>query len=79
MNLSLPLAFDRVEVPTSRDDLIAYLNGLFEPPPASADGQAADCDEPMIDDTFETLPLPLQLHLAALALENARTAVSKGN
>lgn len=55
-----------------------------EPDPASLEltrppkAPQAPAEPPRItDEAFEALPLPYQLHLAALALENARTRVGR--
>lgn len=79
-------AWELVEVPTDKPGLIAFLNALVDPraqvpaAPAPIAAQASTEPRPFevslaTDDAFEALPLPRQLHLAAIALENARSRI----
>lgn len=62
------------DVPTDKAGLLAWLNENCGPrsEPVQAQPVLVTHTEPMTEDTFEALSLPMQLHLACLALENAR-------
>lgn len=68
-----------IDVPTDKPGLINWLNDRqLEAPHTNSPrpiGTSSAKVEPMTEDVFETLPLAMQLHLAALALENARDRV----
>jgi hypothetical protein len=73
--------WELVEVPTDKPGLLAWLNAwgdrpankapvpIVEPAPPSSSYAAQSV---AIDDAWEGLPLARKLHLAALALEEAR-------
>lgn len=74
--------FEQVEVPTDKPGLLDFLNrhavGSILLGPATDDATPTAPSlavEPMTEDAFEALPLAMQLHLAALALENARQRI----
>lgn len=76
------LPWNECDVPTDKAGLMAFLaehqvgkpSGIARPiaPPPVADTSKPGL-APMPEDAFEALPLAMQLHLAALALENARS------
>ena len=74
-------SFEQVDVPTDKPGLIAFLNGRDCPEHAATPPQVEQSAtaEPMTEDAFEALPLAMQLHLAALALENARDQIKPRN
>ena len=68
------------DVPTDKAGLLAWLNENCGPraepvqvQPVQVQPVSVPQTEPMTEDTFEALSLPMQLHLACLAMENART------
>lgn len=69
----------QIDVPIDKPGLINWLNNRqIEAPPTAEPSSVAPSSptaEPIREDTFEALPLPVQLHLAALAIENARDRV----
>lgn len=73
-----------VEVPTHKPGLINWLNAQRnnqdqERNPAPLEHSSPrkpQALEPMTEDDFEALPLAMQLHLAALAVENARDKIN---
>ena len=82
--------WELVEVPTDKPGLIAWLNALSADAPQAAPETApqsppappqASIEPPAYvvslatDEAFLALPLPHQLHLAALAVENARSRI----
>lgn len=80
---ALDPSFTQVDIPTDKAGLMAYVNELLAtpksepvpPPPPPAPVQIPPSYTEVsikIDEVFENLPLSQQLHLAALALENAR-------
>jgi hypothetical protein len=65
-----------VEVPTGKPELLEWLN--FHGVDALHLGNepvTTGATVPVTDEAFEALPLPKQLHLAALALETARDKI----
>lgn len=78
--------FEQVDVPTDKAGLLEFLNrhevgasdrtATADHKPAEARETARDC-EPMTEDCFEALPIAMQLHLAALAVENARSEIAR--
>ena len=76
--------FEQIDVPTDKPGLMAFINDLlagepvedaayiqdFTPQPVSYATQAI-----AFEDGFETMPLPLKLHFAALAMEAARDSI----
>lgn len=78
-----------VDVPTDKAGLIDWLNAQRPTAPQFISQVSAEGEQPVerylptsyaqrsveLDADFEALPLAHQLHLAALALENARTHV----
>jgi hypothetical protein len=75
------------EVPTDKPGLLAYLNAMVgsdpapmalrspvEAPPAAIRPGYAE-KSARFEDEFSAMPLALQLHFAALAMENARDAL----
>ena len=76
--------WNTVDVPTDKPGLIAWLNENFRhtPHPVAA-SEPGESEFPPIDskvgrlddETFTALPLAHQLHLAALAVENAREKI----
>lgn len=75
--------FNKREVPTDKPGLLRWLNNnaarVTEPVTLKATyGETRPAfEEPSVqpDDNFEDLPLAQQLHLACLALENARSTL----
>lgn len=74
----LDRGFIHVEVPTDKEGLIAYLNGLAgeapqSPPPAAPPPATDRSHHPLtFDDAWDGFPLARKLHFAALAMEEAR-------
>ena len=77
--------FDTIEVPTDKPGLLSFLNQqanavedlrpVVAPAPVATIAPSYSDQSVATDEAFEALPLARQLHLAALALENARTAI----
>lgn len=79
--------FALIEVPTDKAGLLAFLNkhevGATKRPAApeldTSPTPPSQRPTPLTEDAFEALPLPMQLHLATLALENARDQIKPTN
>ena len=73
------VGYEQVEVPTDKPSLLAWLNahevGGVKPSPVDVAPPVETHAQLMTEDQFEALPLAMQLHLAALALENARSKI----
>jgi hypothetical protein len=84
--------WEQVDVPTDKEGLLSFLdshrvNAMHGEARAMIDAGRIEPAEPVqerptrslsLEDEWEALPLPLQLHYAALALERARDEIKPG-